>query len=64
MTVSVGIKAFYQYVKRKWQKNKHLYINYLGALNVRYVKSILYVYTALYQTLTSHFLSLASGLML
>ncbi|MGL3128607.1 hypothetical protein, partial [Klebsiella pneumoniae] len=35
-----------------------------GAHNVRYVKSRLYIYTVLYQTLTSHFVSLALGLML
>lgn len=36
----------------------------ISALNVRYVKSRLYIYTVLYQTLTSHFVSLALGLML
>lgn len=36
----------------------------LGALNHCYVKSRLCIYTVLYQTLTSHFVSLALGLML
>lgn len=36
----------------------------LSTHNVRYVKSRLYIYTVLYQTLTSHFVSLALGLML
>ncbi|EOM1406845.1 phospholipase D family protein [Klebsiella pneumoniae] len=36
----------------------------LSTHNVRYVKSRLYIYTVLYQTLTSHVVSLALGLML
>lgn len=48
-----GLKVTLEY----WSYN-------LGALNHCYVKSRLYIYTAFYQTLNSHFLSLASGLML
>lgn len=60
MTVSDGIKGICQYVnahKNRFKINDLVRIIYL-MLNQDYI------YTVLYQTLTSHFVSLASGLML